>query len=117
MAILASNVGFSVEQGDTAELTLNRTDLAAAISDPYYSDPTVIKKVVMVYRNSNQSKVLTFNEGDDVESVSFSAVVRTGSFVLSTIVLVDFDKGSYTLSSSEMTAVGSGFNFTVSEPV
>jgi hypothetical protein len=69
----------------------------------------------MVYKNQNQSKILTFNESDNLESISFSPVSRLGGIVLSSISLVDFDKGSYTLSSSEIAAIGSSLNFTVSE--
>lgn len=115
MAILTASPGFAAAKGDSVTVTLSRSELAAIITgDAYYANELVMRRVVVVYKNENQVKVLDFPEGISEDIVSFSEKVKIGTFEILAVQIQDFDNGAYALSLTELNAIADA-DFVISD--
>ncbi len=86
-------------QGEQTQVTLLTTEVAAVVADPYFQDRNNWKRVYAVIRSTNQIYAVSYGEGflgDPIQYLRTSETVRPDDFTLVSIVIRDFDGGSYT---------------------
>lgn len=98
----------TVVKGVASVFTLNKTELAALITDPlyaYYADTTHWRKVVIIYVSAtgNQSEPVIFNPQVDPCVGTFEvSPFAFDAFNVKSIVIHDFDNGPYEIPASAL---------------
>lgn len=100
-------------KGSSLTFTLDKEAVLAAVSDPYWSEATNVKVVVVVYRSveGNQQKELRFDMS--AESPTASAVWSERSrdvYQIADIILQDYDLDFYQIPPSSFPS-GKGIDF------
>jgi hypothetical protein len=107
MPILTKNE--TPAKGQKAEFELDKSALAAIVSDLYFQDSDNWKSVEMVFKSNpgNQRRVVKFDASNTVETTalaSFYASDRARDiFEIEKIVINDLDGGEFRVNRSELT--------------
>jgi hypothetical protein len=107
MAILTKP---SVVRNVSAQFTLNKSDLAAEISDAYFQDTDNWSKVELSYVSSttNQRRIVSFdvsNASPTVNGVFFVSDKSQGDFLINQITVRDYDGGSHVIKRADLNTV------------
>lgn len=85
----------SIVVGSSETYTLNRTALAAEISDAYLQDPDFWREILVQYREAGgtQRVIMSFREDSDTAQFVLSAQAKAGTWVLENVAVIDRDNG------------------------
>lgn len=94
-----------ITKGSPATVSLSKSALFDLVSDDYFSTQSNVSKATVVYMSStgNQREILTFNLADESPQATFHLSVHARStFLLSRLILEDFDGGTLTLKREQL---------------
>lgn len=105
MAILTRSA--NIQKGAPSVQTINRTELAALVSDPYYANTANWKEVLFQFKHqgSNQKASTVFLSGSDNADFKVTNSARGGSWQIYLITIKDYDDGFYQIKRDELTAL------------
>jgi hypothetical protein len=104
MPILTKNE--TPAKGQKAEFELDKSALAAIVSDLYFQDSANWKSVEMIFKSNpgKQRRVVKFDASQATPLASFFTSIKARDvFQIEKIVINDFDNGSFTVLRSELT--------------
>lgn len=105
MAILTRSA--NIQKGAPSSMTINRTELAALVSDPYYANTANWKEVYFQFKHngSGQKSSALFVSGNDNADFEVTNSARGGAWQIEVITIKDYDGGNFQLSRDELSAL------------
>lgn len=100
----------NIEIGTGGIFTLDYQELAlvAANKDPYFGQVEVMKEVIVSFKEAStvltrpQIKTLWYKNGSTSDQINFSLKANPGQWVLSDVVIKDFDGGDLILGPRDI---------------
>lgn len=118
---MAKTIGFNATNGPRGSdiaMTFNKATMIAhedVTLDAYYSDPTNWKRVLVYYKSdtNTQTNVAIFTDftGTDPETTMSPTTKSVGDFDVTKVIIEDFDRGAFVLTTSQLVTSEFGFNF------
>jgi hypothetical protein len=94
-------------KGSPIQFTLDKTALAAIVTDAYYADEDNWKEVVLNYKSSTgkQKEIIKFDATLALPISNFKTSVKSlDDFEIHNIIIKDFDNGSFKIPRSALTS-------------
>lgn len=93
----------NILKGAVSGMTLNRTELAALVSDPYYQNTSNWKEVYFQFSHESGQKASTvFDQGNDNADFLVTHSARGGDWLINLITIKDFDNGHYQIARADI---------------